>query len=418
MRHRLGLDHVAAAQLDAIHADFPCCGVNQAFDEIVALRPPGTAIGIDGHGVGEHADHIGVDRLKAIDAGQHPGAGPGGNVGRKGGQIGAHIGHVAGAQREEAAIRVHRQLAERDVVAPMGVAQEGFCALGGPFHRAAQFTRRVAAQHMLGIDEQLHAEAAADIGGDDAEGFLVHLEDGIAQDVLQQPAALCVGAQGEAPAFELRQCGPRLHGGDDDAVVDDRQPGDMGCLGEEFLGFVLLADLPVEHLIAAQFRPDQRGPGIKARREVGGGGQGVVIDDNQLRRIARNGGAVRHDEGHRIAGMAHETTGKHGMAGIGAIRSVLVLHQSGTGQTANAVRVKIGNGVDAVHAGHALGRIGVDGDEAGGGMRAAQHHADKLAGQRHVIGVRACALEQARVFHATNRLCETELGHGDTPQGK
>ena len=56
-----------------------------------------------------------------------------------------------------------------DVVAAMRVGQERLAALAGPLHRAAQLARGVAGQRVLGVEEQLHAEAAADIGGDDAE---------------------------------------------------------------------------------------------------------------------------------------------------------------------------------------------------------------------------------------------------------
>ena len=56
-----------------------------------------------------------------------------------------------------------------DVVAAMRVRQESLGPVGGPFHRPADLLRRPDADRLLGIDEDLRAEAAADIGRDDAQ---------------------------------------------------------------------------------------------------------------------------------------------------------------------------------------------------------------------------------------------------------
>ena len=203
-------------------------GVHQAFHQVVRLRPPGAAIGIHRHGVGEHAEHVGIDRLEAVDAGEHAGAGEGGNERREIRKIRAHVGNVARAQRQELAVGVERHLAQRDVVAALRVGQERLAAFGRPFHRPPQLARRVTSQHVFGIEEQLHAEAAADIGGDDAEFVRLGVEHRRHQ-VLHQPAALRVGVQCPAPGRRvvLRHRDARLHRRHDDTVVHHRQPGDV-----------------------------------------------------------------------------------------------------------------------------------------------------------------------------------------------
>ena len=118
--------------------------IDQALQKDRRLRPAGAAIGVHRHGVGEDADHVGVDRLEAIDARQHLGARHGRDHRREGGIIGAHVGDVAGAQRQEPAILVQRQLDIGDVVAALRVAQERLAALTGPLHRAAELARGVA----------------------------------------------------------------------------------------------------------------------------------------------------------------------------------------------------------------------------------------------------------------------------------
>ena len=149
----VGQHHVAAAQFDPVDTQFAGGGIDQALDQIVAFGTAGAAVGVHRNGVGEHAEHVGVDRLEAIDAGEHAGAGEGRDKGREGGQIGAHVGNIACPQRDEFAVGVDRQFAERQVVAALGVAEEGLAAVGCPFHRAPEFAGGVTGQHMFGVEK-------------------------------------------------------------------------------------------------------------------------------------------------------------------------------------------------------------------------------------------------------------------------
>ena len=221
----------------------------------------GAAVGVDGDGVGEDADDVGVDGLEAVDAGEDLGAGAGRDEGGVVAEIGAHPSDVAGAHGEEGAVLVEGELALGDVVAAVGVGEEGLAALAGPLHGAAELAGGVADHGVLGVEEELHAEAAADVGGDDADAVEGRLEDDGGQHLLDAPAALGVG--GQRPLGGGRVVGggggAGLHAVDDDAVVHDRQAGDVRGLGEEGVDAGLVAGFPVEADVLRHVRPRRGG---------------------------------------------------------------------------------------------------------------------------------------------------------------
>ena len=153
-------------------------------------------------------------------------------------------------------------------------------------------------------------------------------------------------------------------------------------------------------------------PSSIARAEVGDGGQDVVFDRDRLGGVAGELGALGDDEGDRIADMADHAVGQHRMRRERHRRAVAVLHRGRARQAADAVGVEVRAGIDRQHARHRPRRRGVDRGDAGGGMRAAQHHALHGAGQGDVIGVGAAALQQARVLDAADGLGKAELRHG------
>ena len=264
---------------------------------------------------------------------------------------------------------------------------------------------------MLGIQEQLHPEAAADIGGDDAELLRIGLEDRRGDQPLHQPAALGVGVQRPAIAIVIGQCRTCLHGRHDDAVVDHAQLGHVRGPGELCFGCRLVADLPVEHGVLRHIRPHLGHAGIGGGGKVGGGWQDVVIDVDRLGGVARLLDAGGDDKGHGIADMAHGAVGQYRMRRHGAIGSIAIGHRHRAGQAADAVRVQVGAGVDRLHAGHRLGRGRIDPADGCGGMRTAQHDAEQHAGQHDVIGVAPRPFQQTRILDAADGLGKTELAH-------
>ena len=74
-----------------------------------------------------------------------------------------------------------------DVVAAHRVGEVALAALGGPLHRPAQGARREAGHRVLGIEERLHPEPAADVGRDHPHLLGLQAEVG-GEDVARHPA--------------------------------------------------------------------------------------------------------------------------------------------------------------------------------------------------------------------------------------
>ena len=145
--------------------------------QIGGLGTAGAAIGIDRHRVGEDALHLEQHGRERVDGGVHLGAGERRDERRVVRQIGAEIGHCGYAQAEKLAVGRQRQLRRRDMVAALCVARECLVALGDPLHRTPDLLGRPDDERLLGIEEDLHAEPAADITRHHAHAIVRNLED-------------------------------------------------------------------------------------------------------------------------------------------------------------------------------------------------------------------------------------------------
>ena len=177
---------VAPAQFDRIEPAAPRGLVDQALDHVVHFRLAGAAIGVDRHGVGEHAVHVHEDRRNDIAAAHRIRRRVGGAARPAGRQIGAEIGHRRDVQRQEASVRIQRQPRARDVVAALRGGDEILGALAHPLHRPAECARRPQQHHPFGIQRVLHAEAAADIRTGDVHPLGRHAEHAVGELRLQR----------------------------------------------------------------------------------------------------------------------------------------------------------------------------------------------------------------------------------------
>ena len=151
-------------------------GVHQPLDDVGGLGPAGAAIGVDRRGVGEHGRHLAVDRRRRVLAGEQRRVEDGRYARGEGRQVGAHRRGRVHAHGEELAVLVQRQLGVGDVIAPVRVGQKRFAALGGPLERPVDPLRRPDQRGLFGIEIDLRAEAAADVGRDDAHLVLRQAE--------------------------------------------------------------------------------------------------------------------------------------------------------------------------------------------------------------------------------------------------
>ena len=131
-----------------------------------------------------------MDRRESVDTAMHDRARGGRDFRREIRQVGAHIRGQLDRQGEKTKLLVEREIELRDVVAPLRVGDEGFRAVGDPFDRPPDFFRGPQHQHVLGIEEQLHSEAAADIGGDDPDAVFRDMENMLGEHVAQKVRTL------------------------------------------------------------------------------------------------------------------------------------------------------------------------------------------------------------------------------------
>ena len=151
-----------------------------------------------------------------------------------------------------------------DVVAAVRVGQEGLGAVAGPFHRAADLLGGPDADRLLGVDEDLRAEAAADVRRDDPQLVLGRDADEGREHEPRHVRVLAgrVEREGLRAGVIVADRGARLHRVRDQPVVDDLDLGDMRCVGEGRVGRGLVAQVPVEHrVVRARRRAPAERPG-------------------------------------------------------------------------------------------------------------------------------------------------------------
>ena len=209
-------------------------------------------------------------------------------------------------KREHAALAVEAEPCLGDDVARGVVGQERLVAVAGPFHRPAEALGRPDHRDLLGIDIEARAEGAADIGADHAHALRRHVE-AARERRPQAMDALATRDQGVllrrlVVAAERRA---RLHEGADGALAAH------GLLHHEMrarqrrLHRGAVAERIVEREIARGIRPQHRRTRRERFLDVGHGRQGVVFDRDRLGGVARGRERLRHDDGNRLAYIAH-----------------------------------------------------------------------------------------------------------------
>ena len=310
VRHGGSRDEIAPPQLCRIDAGDARGFLDHALEHVVRLRPPGAAIGGGRHRVGEGAAHADVDVPDVVHAGQAAAEAQARNRRADRAEIGAEVGGVADAQRQEAPALVKRQLRLGIVVARLVVAEERLGAAGHPMDRPAELFRAEHQREVFRIGPGLEAEGAADVLGQHPQPLLRHFEDD--GDIVAQDArALRADAQRILVVRRIIACGgaARLHRGDRDALIGHRNARD------EFGGLEDRVDLariglgiggksgPVDGQVARRLRPDLRRAGDERGAGVGYPRQRLVVDGDEFGGVLRRGGALADDHRDRLTDM-------------------------------------------------------------------------------------------------------------------
>ena len=311
-----------------------------------------------------------------IGAGRHAGAEPG-DVRRVAGQIRAHVGDDIEREREETPLVVERQPRARDVVAAVAVAEKMFGAIANPFHRPAQALGGDRGQRIFAIGKQLGAEAAADVGRDDAHLVGRDAQDIVADDVADDVAALAAERERVALAvvFGDHAAGIEIIG--HQPLIDDGQLDGPRGLREGRLGRRRVAEFGLEGEIARPVAPDLR----RAGRERGDGAdhvrQRLPVDRDRLGGILRRRQAVGDHEGDGVADVPHHILGKDRID-----RNLDVHARQHAGRRQRPEVGHVGGRQHQPHARHRPHAVEIVDAEAGMRVRRAQH--DRV--QRGVAG--------------------------------
>jgi len=341
----------------------------------------------------------------------------GGYAGGDGGEVGTEIGQRLHAQAGDRAVAPGGDLHVLDVVAPVG---GGHVVLAPALHeldRAGQPLGGPGGDRHVRIEEDLGTEAAADLGRDHPqlmlgdpqhEGGQQDLHDMWALAGHPDSGVLCAGiVAGQGTAG--------LHGGGDQPLVAD--PLAYGHLGgvEGRGGCRLVAAVPVHavHADVAGCVLVQLGcAGCHGLLGVDNRGEELVLHVDQLQGIL--GGVGIGGDHHRdpVADVADGADGQ-GMVGGDVVLHAPRGHRAGE-------RVDLAHvlaGVDSEDARQGGGTGGVDGEDAGVGVRAAQDRGVGHIGEGDIVQVAAGAGDQAVVFLAFDALADERRGgnHLQTP---
>ena len=360
---------------------------------------PGAAIGVDGRGIGQHSLHPVDQVLDVVHAGQ--------DLERRGGRderpeqraVGAHVGRGLDLHAEDPVIGVEGEFGLGDVVAAHDVGEEGLGALAGPLHRPAEQARRPRRHRVLGVEERLHAEAAADVGREDAHLGSVDLER-TGQDVGEQPAALRAGVQRDRArgGIEVGDRRARLDRVRDQPVVDHAQPGDVGRLGERGVDGGAIAVLPVERQIVGHVVVHQWLAGLGCGFGIGHRGQRFVVDRDQLGRVLGLARGLGDHERDIVADMAYPIDAQHRTQPVLALRAVTIFHGDAARQGVAAGRRVFRAGDHRQHPGRSLRRVDLDGLDPGMGLRRTHDGNVCLAVEIDIVGIAPGARDETLIL--------------------
>jgi hypothetical protein len=331
-------------------------------------------------------------------------------------EIRAHRrGHVR-AQRGDRPVLRRRELVRGDVVAPVDGGEVVLRALLDPLHRHAETPREGGGEELLGVDVQLGAEAAADVGSDHAHLGLVEPE----RRREQEPQDVR-DLRGRPDGQVAVRLGPgehraRLHRVRDQPRLDvaaahrhvGRREGGVDIAGVE---------LPRVALVRADRGVDERRALPQRVLDVDHDRERLVVHLDELGRVPGGGGAGRDDDRDRVSLVARLVERE---------RPVLrVLHVLGDGPGARHRRLpvlaQVGSREDRDHAGGAPRGVEPDAPDACVRVGAAHERHVERAGQAHVARVAPATRQQRTVLLARNpRPDEAGRaglggGHHDTP---
>jgi hypothetical protein len=196
-------------------------------------------------------------------------------------------------------------------------------------------------------------------------------------------------------------------------VVDELELGDMRRLGERRIGRRFVAERPdVAGIVGRGLMNRARRSGF---RGIGDGGKNLVVDFDQLGRVARLRGALGDHHGNPLADVAHLALCERREGRLLHRLAVHIGDQPAAGQAADFRRRKVGAGVDGEDPVGRARFLGGNLSDGGVRVRRAQERGVRLARQRDVVGELPGAGEEAVVFLALDARADQRGVHSLPP---
>ena len=344
-----------------------------------------------------------VNGLDVVHAGLHPGADHHLNGHARGGRVGTHIGQSFDAQGQNFAVGGQGHFGLGFDVAPMGGAEEVFCALGHPLDRALQHMAAIRHHAVFGVHAGFHAKATAHVTHQNPHVFSGQAEQ-IADQGAHTAGHLAAHAQGQAALVDVGQHAARLQGQRGQALVVNVEFDHVGGTAKSLLRGLRVAITRLGHDVVGDVIAQPGGISRQSRMHTGGVGQLFIVDHHRLGGIARVFHAVGHHHRHHFADKAHPLMGHQVARWAGRRRTIGTFEAGGFGQRFDARLGQVGAGGHQGHAGHGACCRHIDAFQQR--MRVNRAHKPNVlqALDLGVIGEQALAFEQQVVFQPLDRM--------------
>ena len=180
--------------------------------------------------------------------------------------------------------------------------------------------------------------------------------------------------------------------------------------GEGRVGRLLAAHHQRNGDVVGSAVPDHRGARLDRIFERHHRRQGLIVDGDQLGRVARLLQGLRHHKGDPVADRPHLAAGEDRPQRPVAFWAAHVLGHD-RHQASDLVGFGVGAGEHRENPRSRLGRGGIDAGNARMGVR--RHHQHTVALQRHVdvVDIAAAAGDKTGVLEPVDRLADTEFCH-------
>ena len=339
--------------------------VHQPLHDVVRLGPAGAAIGIDSRSIRHNTKHPKAGNGNGIIRGERARSGQGRDVGAEIRQPRSHVGVNRNGKRMHLAGLVDHGARLCTVVAAMKVRHETVGTRLLPADTAPEAACRPGDDQLFGMQENLEAEAAADIAGAHPHKVSRHAQR-ICNLLRDTDRTLRAAPDIEASLFLAGTGDHRavFHRIDDHPVVDhidieQLHPGGFGT-GDGGVGRHMVALHPVEGDVARIFVVKLRRAILDRSIDVGDRRHAFIAGVNQFHRILGNAVGLGDDDGHNIAGRAVHITHHRRMRDHGHRLAILVRQAMLALDLTNLVSIEVSLGHDKQHAVHGRGGAGID----------------------------------------------------------